>query len=137
MESVGLIVVLLLGGGLGFWFYSLIGAVFLRAAAHWAEKLEIPFGAARTTVLLSLLIAFAIGLPVAFMFSAIGLGEWTTQVFVVAVQFVALSMIIAKREKLSFSKAARIAGCMMVIGLSIGILIAGFAFVVTQFSRLG
>jgi hypothetical protein len=112
---------------------SLIGAVILRAAAKWAENLEFPFGAAYTTVLLTHLINFAIGLPIGFVLGASGAGkgaELAMQVILLPVGFLIQSAMISSRHNLPFAKGAKIAGFMLLIGLLIVVVVYGIAFVV-------
>ena len=60
-EQAGALIGTIIGGLIGLALGSLVGAVILRAAAQWAEKLDIPFGSAYVTVLLSAFVNYVIG----------------------------------------------------------------------------
>lgn len=116
---------------------SLIGAIFLRAAAKWAENLEFPFGAAYTTVLLTCLINLAIGLTLGLVLDACDAGkgaELAMLVILLPMGFLIQSCMISDRHNLPLAKGLKIAGFMLLINLLIGIVFGG---IVVVFLALG
>jgi hypothetical protein len=101
----------------------LIGAIFLRAAAKWVAKIEVPFGTAYVTVFLSTLVSC---IPLGFV---LGIAVVTAtqskeavnvlQVFMVPVGFVITAAIISRRIKVTFGRACLINLVMLALGIVI------------------
>jgi len=106
---------------------SLISAVILRAAAKWVEDLEIPYGEAYVTMLLSGVVNLIMGALVGF---AVGFGTGSINavqaaaLLLVPVGFLIQSGFISSRHEVSFGSGFLISLLMIGIGLAIGLIIA-------------
>ena len=118
MFIVGIIVI----GSIG----SLIGAVFLRAATKWVQELEVGFGDAYVTVLLSVLASVIFGVFVQCVGYAVGAATHSMVVVNVVVVllniivgFLIQSGIISSRLQIPFGRGCRIVIAMSVIVITI------------------
>jgi hypothetical protein len=110
---------------------SLVSAIILRAAAHWAIKLEIEFWSAFGTVFFAGLVNCTIGFVVGALVgpenpSALLLGE----LGMLFVNFLVLTIFVSVRHTLPSGKAMKVVAYMYGISILIGVLIgAAFAAV--------
>ena len=114
----------------GCFIWSLIGAVTLRAAAKWVQKLEVGFGNAYVTALLSALANLGLGCVIGL---AVGVAahpavtESTVTVIAFSafpVGFLIQSGIVSSRLQIPFGRGCLVSLAM--IGVAIGIsLVAG------------
>jgi hypothetical protein len=133
---IGLIIGIALG--------TLFGAVILRAAAHWAVKIEVPFWRACRISLLNAGIGFginfAIGILVGMASGPVEPGQvahvpWPIYLVTFVLSFFVASLIygaLIKTEDhqrpIGFGKGARVALMTYAIGLGIAIVMLGVAF---------
>ena len=116
-------------------FTSLIGAVVLRAAAHWVVKLDVPFGRAYWTAYISFLANSMLGLFLGFMVGyATGSEEAVDALrfILLPVGFIVLSGIVSLRLNLSFRKACLVSITMIGIGFGIAFVIVLIVLLLTQ-----
>ncbi len=104
----------------------LIGAVILRAAAKWAERLDLPFWSSAQTVLLYTLGGSVLGVSVAFLADKLGAGghHHVVRGLLGPAGFFLQSVIISSRHHLSLGKGIKISIFMWLVGLIIGIGVA-------------
>jgi hypothetical protein len=104
----------------------LVGAVILRAAAKWAEKLDLPFWSSAETVLIYTLGGCALGFGVALLAGVMGEGPKHRMLegLVAPAGFLLQSAVISGRHKLSFGKGIKISIFMWLVSLLIGIGVA-------------
>ena len=112
---------------IGCFVWSLVGAVTLRAAAKWVQKLEVGFGNAYVTVLLSALANLALGCVIGFAVAVThGTASQLLTVIAIAlpVGFLVQSGIVSSRLQIPFARGCLVSLAM--IGVAIGIsLVAG------------
>jgi hypothetical protein len=104
----------------------LLGAVILRAAAKWAEKMDLPFWSSVGTVFIYSLASCAIGSVVALLVGEMGDGprQRMLEGLVAPAGFLVQSAVISGRHKLSFGKGIKISIFMWLVTLLIGIAVA-------------
>jgi len=125
-----LIVLALLGGAL---ILSLLGGVFLRAAAKWAENLDLTYGSACKTALLPYLINFGVGLTTGFALATSAAGRDSQQVLQLLslpLGFLIQTAMISWRHSLTFGKALEVSCLMAIIGVLFFIVTAGVFVVI-------
>ena len=100
--------------------------MILRAAAKWAEKMEIPFWSAVGTVLVYSLANLAIGSVVALLAGVMGAGpkHAMLQGLAAPVGFLLQSAVISGRHNVAFGKGIKISIFMWLVTLLIGIAVA-------------
>lgn len=116
---------------------SLIGAIFLRAAAQLANRMEIPFGKAYGTVAISMIIQILIAFPVGFVLGATGMDRGMLQA--VTLSFVLFGIlinagVISSRHELTYMKAFKIAMVMFLLAAVIIGCLVGLGIAVMRFS---
>jgi len=119
-------VVCFVGGLVGLFIGVLVGAVILRAAAKWAEKLDLPFWSSVATVLIYSLGGCAIGFVAALLAGVMGDGpkHQMLEGLVAPAGFLLQSAVISGRHKLSFGKGIKISIFMWLVTLLTGIAVA-------------
>ncbi len=140
LSEIGLGVAAVLGTLIFLAAAVLIGAVMLRAAAKWAERLDLSFWSSAQTVLLYTLSGCVLGVTVAFLADKIGAGTHPHMIrgLLGPAGFMLQSVIISSRHHLSLGKGIKISIFMWLVGLIIGIGVAvltvGFMSVMPSFN---
>jgi hypothetical protein len=138
-NDIGLTVFGFVGALAGLFIGALVGAVILRAAAKWAEKMEIPFWSAVGTVLVYTLADLAIGMVVALLAGVMGDKPKHSMVhgLVGPVAFLLQSAVISGRHNVTFGKGIKISIFMwlvtLLIGLAVAIITVGVISVMPRF----
>jgi hypothetical protein len=101
----------------------LVGAVLLRAAAKWAERLDLPFWSSVETVSIYTLGGCALGFVMAYLASLVGdvPKQHVLQGTVAPLGFLLQSAVISGRHRVSFGKGIKISIFMMLVSLLVGI----------------
>ena len=97
---------------------GLIGAIFLRLAASWIAKEDIPYGSAFGTVVIATILNYAIGFAVGFLAAGAGATEESfplIQLAMLPVGILIQSAVISARHAISFGKSLLISLVMMAI----------------------
>ncbi len=104
----------------------LFGTVILRAAAKWAEKLDLPFWPSAKTVLLYTLGGSALGAVVALLAGLAGDGAKHRLIegLMAPAAFLLQSAVISSRHQLSFGKGIKISIFMWLVCFLVGVAVA-------------
>ena len=122
-----LIIGQIIGGAIG----SLIGAVLLRAAAHWIIKEDVSYGKAYVTVFFSTLANLVIGFVVGFAMGSSSQSEGTiafATFLMLPIGFFVQAGIIAFTLMIDFGKACLISLTMIGLALGIAAVVGGLVF---------
>jgi hypothetical protein len=134
MEVVlGMLVIMLVSVAIG----SLIGAIALRAAAQWIQKMDVPFGKAFVTCLLASIANAFIGFAVGFL---MGTGTQsreaiiTANLFMLPFGFFVLSGIVSSQIQIPFGRACIVSLSMIGIILVICLIVTVPAIFIMKFT---
>jgi hypothetical protein len=139
-QSIVMTIVCVLGVLIAMGAAVALGAMILRAAAKWAEKIDLPFWSAAGTVLLSTLASYAIAFVLGLIFgtAAENSDHRVAHGLVAPLGFFAQSAIISGRHQLSFGKGIKISIFMwlvcVLIGIAVALVVAGILLVMPRFS---
>ena len=125
----------LIGMFIGCFIWSLIGAVILRAAAKWVQKLEVGFGNAYVTVLLSAIANLVLGAIVGF-----GVGAATqsmdavnaVSLLMMPVGFLIQSGIISSRLQIPFGRGCLVSLAMIGVAIGIFLVVGIVVFIIAK-----
>ncbi len=125
-ENILVSLVAFVGAGLVLFGVVLVGAVILRAAAKWAERLDLAFWPSVVTVVAYTAANVALGLVVAALAGMIGPGpkHGMLQGLATPVGFLLQSAVISGRHHVSFLKGIKISFFMWLVTVLLGIAIA-------------
>ena len=127
---------MLIGMLFGIAVMSLVGAVILRAAAKWVEKLDVPFGNAYVTMLLAAIVNGLLGFVIGL---AVGAGTQSREAVNAAsllmwpIGFCIQSGFVSSRIQIPFGRACLVSLTMMGIGLAIGLIAVVPALLIMKF----
>ena len=111
-----------------------IGAVVLRAAASWAEGIDIPFGSAFATAVIAGFVNALIGGVAGFAYGLATAAPGQPpnllplQIVLFPVGILVQSAVISQRHSLTFGKGFKISLFMLLIAIIIGIVVAAVVF---------
>jgi hypothetical protein len=125
----------IIGAFLGILFWSLFGAVLLRAAFKWVMKEDVKFGEAYSTVFITYLINVLLGFGI-----GVGLGSANASenlikalpILFMPIGFLIQSAVIASRHKLPFGKACLVSLAIIGVFLGLAIVIGGIIFIIIK-----
>ena len=126
----------MLAGLIGLGVGSLVGAIVLRAAAQWLEKLDVPFGNALLTMLLVNIANSVVGLTFAFAFGTAARSNEVAHAARAAIWpacFLIQSAIIGRRIELPMGRACLVSFVMVLISIGIGLAIVVPLILVSRF----
>ena len=128
----------LIGSFIGCFIWSLIGAVILRAAAKWVQNLEVGFGNAYVTVLLSALANLGLGCVIGIAVGIVGRPAATEETLVLIaasalpVGFLIQSRIVSSRLQIPFGRGCLVSLAMIGVTIGISLVVGLILFVITR-----
>lgn len=125
----------IIGAFLGILFWSLIGAVLLRAAFKWVMKGDLGFGEAYGTVFITYLINVVIGFIAGIALAGANVSEHVINalpILFMPIGFLIQSAVIASRHKLPFGKACLVSLAIIGVFLGLAIIIGGIIFIIIK-----
>ena len=120
---------------IGAFIWSLIGAVILRAAAKWVQKLDVGFGNAYVTVLLSVIANLVLGAIIGFSVGAATQSMDAVNavsLLMMPVGFLIQSGIISSRLQIRFGRGCLVSLAMIGVAIGIFVVVGIVVFIIAK-----
>jgi hypothetical protein len=127
----------LIGAIFGILFWSLIGAMFLRAGFKIVMKEKLEFGSAFGTVFITNIINVVVVFLVSIALGSANVSEniiTGLPILFIPAGFLIQSAVISSRHNISFRKACLVSAAIIAVFLGLALITAGIIFAVMKFN---